>query len=163
MKGSIRPMRAADWEKVIAIFYQGMVSNMATFETVCPSYAQWDEEHLKICRYVLEVSGDVVGWVALSPVSKRTVFRGIAEVSIYIENGHKGKGYGEALLYAVTQVSEEEGFWMLQSNIMADNFPSLRLHKKCGFREVGYRERQGQDRHGKWRDTILMERRKVTD
>lgn len=163
MNTSIRPMIKEDWERVIAIYHQGMVSNMATFETVCPSYEKWDQDHLTQCRYVLEEAGTVVGWVALSPVSQRAVFRGVAEVSIYIEEGHKGKGYGETLLQYLVRHAEETGFWMLQSCIMADNKPSLKLHQKCGFREVGYRERHGQDCYGNWRDTVLFEKRRKSD
>lgn len=161
MKVIIREMVAQDWEAVAHIYYQGIMTNMATFQTEPPTYDAWDQGHIQKCRYVACVEGAVVGWVALSPVSSRCVYSGVAEVSLYIENAHKGKGIGKALLSYVGEQSEKEGFWMLESSIMADNFPSLMLHKKCGFREVGYRERLGQDRYGNWRDTVLVEKRSM--
>lgn len=160
MRISIRSMTASDWEAVSRIYQDGMDTNLATFQSECPSYAQWDASHLRKCRLVaLDTEGRVLGWAALSPVSARSVYTGVAEVSIYVSADEKGKGIGAKLLLALTDVSEREGLWTLQSGIMANNAASIRLHEKCGYRIVGYREGIGCDRNGVWRDTVLMERR----
>ncbi|MEM1483809.1 N-acetyltransferase family protein [Oscillospiraceae bacterium PP1C4] len=159
MKNHIRTFINRDWNEVSQIYQQGLDTNFATFQTSCPTYAQWDTSHLDFCRYVYEQNSKVIGWVALTPVSSRCVYAGVAEVSIYIANEAKGKGIGTQLLQQTIVSSEENGIWTLQSNILQDNLASIALHKKCGFREVGYREKIAQDKFGIWRNTILMERR----
>lgn len=156
---NIRAMRSEDWDVVAAIYKAGMDTNLATFETVCPSYAQWDAAHLARCRLVAEQEGCILGWAVLAPVSKRAVYAGVAEVSLYIAADARGQGIGTALLQELIKMAEAEGFWTLQSGIFADNEASIRLHARCGFRTVGTRERIGRDRNGAWRDTVLMERR----
>ena len=161
MEIQLRKMTEEDRKEVSAIYLEGIESNKATFETVCPTYEEWDKGHLEQCRIVAEIDKEVAGWVALSPVSNRYVYRGVAEISLYIANKYQHKGIGKKLLERVCTAAEEEGFWTLQSSIMADNKPSLDLHEKCGFRTVGYREKHGQDQHGNWRDTVLVEKRSI--
>lgn len=156
---AIRAMREADWPFVAEIYQQGMDTNLATFQIECPSYAQWDASHRKDCRLVAVSDGNVAGWAALTPVSSRCVYAGVAEVSIYISPAYARKGLGARLLRALISASEQEGIWTLQSGIMRDNIASIHLHEACGFRMVGYRERVGRDRFGVWRDNVLMERR----
>ena len=157
---SIRSMEKQDWPSVSAIYQEGMDTNLATFQTQCPPYEAWDAGHLKGCRLVaVDPDGAVAGWAALSPVSSRCVYAGVAEISIYIAMVQRGKGIGTALLDALASASEKEGIWTLQSGIMADNAASIRLHEKNGYRMIGYREKVGCDRNGVWRDTVLMERR----
>lgn len=163
MKIEIRKMQAADWPFLAEIYQQGMDTNLATFQSECPAYEQWDLSHLKACRLVVTADGTVAGWAALTPVSSRCVYAGVAEVSIYISVTARGKGLGKQLLAALVSSSEQEGIWTLQSGIMQDNIASIRLHEVCGFRMVGYREKIGRDRLGVWRNTVLMERRSPSD
>ena len=160
----VLPMKASHYEEVSAIFQQGIESGNATYETQSPSWEEWDEGHLTQARFVAVQQQfqqqQVVGWIALSPVSNRYVFRGVAELSIYIHNDFHGKGIGSQLMKAAIDKSQSEGIWTLQSGIFPENIASLELHKKFGFREVGYRERIGQmPKSGEWRDIILLERR----
>ncbi len=155
----IRQMLEGDWKDVSRIYQDGMDTNLATFQCSCPTYEEWDSSHLKSCRLVIVANENIVGWAALSTVSSRCVYAGVAEVSIYIDNNFKGKGLGEKLLNELIYFSEEKGIWTLQSGIMQDNHASIRLHEKCGFRMVGYREKIGCDLFGNWRNTVLMERR----
>lgn len=155
----VRDMTPEDWKRVKEIYEQGIQTNLATFETVCPAYEQWDKNHLPVCRFAAECGSDVIGWAVLSPVSSRCVYKGVAEVSIYIDNAYQGKGVGRMLLEKLIESSEREGFWTLVSGIFQDNIASIRLHEACGFRMVGYREKIGQDRLGEWRNTVMMERR----
>ncbi len=163
MEYTVRPMEKDDWSAVVEIFYQGIQTNNATFSTSCPSYEEWDAEHIEECRLVAEFDGDVVGWTALSPYSSRECYKGVASLSIYIDMNHRGKGVGELLLKALIKESEEAGYWTLQSSIFQTNAASLRLHEKCGFRVIGYRERIAKDRFGVWRNTVMMERRITSD
>ncbi len=156
---NVREMRKEDWDAVTAIYRQGMETNLATFETVCPPYEKWDAAHLPFGRFVCVGGNTIAGWVVLSPTSQRACFSGVAEISIYIANWAKRQGVGTLLLHKVIESSEQHGIWTLQSSIMRNNEPSLSLHAKCGFRAVGYRERIARDRQGHWRDTVLMERR----
>lgn len=157
---NVRKMREDDWEQVSCIYRQGMETNLATFESVCPTYQKWDQAHFKFGRLVCTDKNDhVVGWVALSPISSRCCFCGVAEVSIYIANEAKHQGVGTLLLNREFEESEKNGIWTLQSQIMMNNIPSLSLHKKCGFREVGYREKIAKDPKNEWRDMVLMEHR----
>ena len=163
MRLSIRSMTPEDWPAVARIYQEGMDTNLATFQTECPSWEEWNAAHLQQCRLVAVVDDAVAGWAALSAVSSRCVYAGVAEVSIYISSAARGMGVGKALLTALIATSEEAGFWTLQSGIMENNTASIALHSSCGFRLVGYREKIGQDRNGVWRNTLLMERRSARD
>lgn len=154
-------MIPTDWETVARIYGEGIESGNATFETDVPSWEVWDAGHLAICRLVAEVAGDVVGWVALSPVSRRDVYRGVAEPSIYVAAAARGRGVGAELMTAMVQASEDAGIWTLQTAIFPENGASVALHERHGFRIVGTRERIGLH-HDRWRDTVLMERRSET-
>ena len=160
---AVRAMLPEDWPAVARIYQEGMDSNLATFQTVCPSWEEWDAAHLKACRLVITRGGEAVGWAALSPYSGRPVYRGVGALSIYIGAEARGRGIGKTLLTAMIAVSEAAGFWTLQSGIMENNAASVALHTSCGFRMVGYREKIGRDRFGVWRNTLLMERRSPLD
>ena len=163
MRLSIRSMTPEDWPAVARIYQEGMDTNLATFQTECPSWDEWNAAHLTKCRLVAVVDDAVAGWAALSPYSSRSVYSGVAHLSIYIGQEARGVGVGKALLTAMIAASEEAGFWTLQSGIMENNTASIALHSGCGFRMVGYREKIGQDRFGVWRNTVLMERRSARD
>lgn len=158
MTASVRALEAGDWPQVQQIYLEGIATGLATFQTSAPTWQQWDAGHLALCRLVLERPGEILAWAALSPISTRPVYRGVAEVSIYVQRGSHGKGYGSTLLHALVQESEAEGIWTLQAGIFPENRPSLALHVKCGFRTVGKRERLG-CLAGEWRDVLLLERR----
>jgi L-amino acid N-acyltransferase YncA len=155
----ITPMTAADWPAVRSIYLEGIATGDATFETAAPEWERWDAGHLKTCRLVAHVDGEVAGWAALSPVSARAVYAGVAEVSIYIAQLARGKGLGAALLRALVAESEVNGVWTLQAGIFPENTASIALHRRAGFRIVGTRERIGCV-DGRWRDVVLMERRR---
>jgi phosphinothricin acetyltransferase len=159
----IRKMSEADWPEVSRIYQEGMDTNLATFQSDCPSWEEWDASHLKDCRLIVTDGVGVLGWAALTAVSGRCVYAGVAEVSIYIGQDCRGRGLGKLLLLELLRLSEENGFWTLQSGIMQENTASIRLHESCGFRMVGYRERIGRDRFGTWRNTVLMEKRSTSD
>ena len=154
----IAAMAEQHWPAVREIFAQGIAAGNATFETAVPEWQEWDTRHLPTCRLVAIYNGDVLGWAALSPASVRHVYRGVTEVSIYIAESARGKGIGLALLNALIAESERNGIWTLQAVIHASNSISIHLHQKAGFRFVGTRERIG-CLHGRWLDTVLMERR----
>lgn len=158
MNGVIDQMRATDWEQVREIYVQGIRSEHATFETEAPSWERWDEAHLPFARLVVREGDSVLGWAALSPVSKRQVYRGVAEVTVYVAETARGQGIGRGLLEALIAKSETNGIWTLQASIFPENVASVELHRRCGFREVGSRERIAM-LHGIWRDTLLFERR----
>ena len=163
MSNIIRPLDIKDWDDVKYIYQQGIDTNIATFQTAYPPWEEWDISHLGNCRFVYVLDGRVSGWVMLSAVSNRCAYAGVAEVSIYIANDAKRKGIGTSLLQKVIQASEECGIWTLQSSIQQGNTASIGLHTKCGFREVGYRERIAKDKLGTWKNTVLMERRSESD
>ncbi len=154
----IAPMTAAHWKAVREIYAQGIATRNATFETVVPSWEEWDARHLPVCRLVAARNGEIVGWAALSAVSSRQVYSGVAEVSVYIAESARGQGVGAALLDALVKESERNNIWTLQAVIHAENSISIHLHEKAGFRIVGRRERIA-CLDGRWRDTVLMERR----
>jgi phosphinothricin acetyltransferase len=160
MGRDIRPLAPGDWEAVRAIYLEGVASGQATFETEAPSWAQWDAAHHPFARLVARSAGAVVGWAALSPVSRRPCYAGVAEVSVYVAAAHRGRGIGEELLRALIAESERRGIWTLQGATFPENAASLRLQRTCGFREIGRRERVARH-HGVWRDTILTERRSL--
>jgi L-amino acid N-acyltransferase YncA len=151
-------LKPADWDSVAAIYAEGLATRQATFETEVPAWEAWDAAHLPRPRLKATDGGRIVGWAALSPVSRRAAYAGVAEVSIYVERASRGRGIGRALLAALVRASEDAGFWTLQAGIMAVNAPSLALHAACGFRRVGVRERIGK-LDGVWHDVVLMERR----
>ena len=154
----IEPMQATDWEDVRQIYLEGIATKNATFETDAPSWDGWNASHLDECRLVARINDDVVGWAALSPVSSRCVYAGVAEESVYIAASARGQGVGKALMNVLIEHSEAAGFWTLEAGMFPENTASIALHKACGFREIGRRERVGQ-MDGVWRDTVLMERR----
>jgi len=154
----IEPMRREDWPSVEGIYCAGIATGNATFETEPPGWEQWDARHLPFARLVARHAGIVAGWAALSAVSTRKVYVGVAEVSVYVAETARGKGLGKVLLQALIESSEQHSIWMLQAGIFPENAASIRLHEACGFRIVGRRERIAQ-LHGRWRDTVLMERR----
>lgn len=146
------------WAAVQEIYRAGIASGNATFETEVPEWEQWDAKHLRFARLVILVDGEVKGWAALSPVSTRRVYRGVAENSVYVAPNAQGLGLGRLLLDRLINESEINGVWTLQNSIFPENVASLNLHRSFGFREVGRRERIAQ-LDGVWRDTIFMERR----
>jgi L-amino acid N-acyltransferase YncA len=162
MDHRIETMKDEDWEQVRAIYLEGIATGDATFETDAPSWEKWNASHLRECRLVARSggssSGPVIGWAALSPVSDRCVYAGVAEVSVYVGEEGRGRGTGRALLEALVEASEKRGIWTLQAGVFPENIASVKLHLKCGFREVGRRERLGK-RDGAWRDVLLLERR----
>ena len=141
-----------------AIYEQGIAGGQATFETEAPSWEDWDGSHLEGHRLVALQDGEVVGWAALSPVSERCVYTGVAEDSVYVDASAQGRGVGRALLEELIARSERDGIWTIQTGIFPENEASLELHRRCGFRTVGIRERIGKH-HGVWRDVVFMERR----
>jgi L-amino acid N-acyltransferase YncA len=160
MEGSIKieKMSSGDWEEVREIYLEGIATGHATFQKDAPSWEEWDLGHNEECRIVARLDGDVMGWAALSPVSSRSVYAGVGEVSVYVSQKHIGRGIGSLLLGSLIELSEHNGFWTLQSSIFPENEGSIKLHKNHGFREMGRRERIGK-MDGVWRDTILLERR----
>ncbi|WMJ22537.1 N-acetyltransferase family protein [Paludicola sp. MB14-C6] len=159
MKFTIRNEMETDYPFIQKIYEQGIATNLATFQMQSPTYEEWDAIHHSFCRFVALDEEQVIGFALLSPTSARPAFRGVAELSVYIHNNYKGKGVGSMLINHIIEQSEQNGIWTLYSSIMSDNEPSIALHKKCGFREIGYREKIAQDCNGVWRDTIIMERR----
>lgn len=159
-------MLPEDWPRVAAIYREGIKTGSATFETDVPSWEEWDCRHFSFARLVFRGmpnsaesnAKEIVGWAALSPVSTRLAYAGVAEVSVYVAEEMRGFGIGKVLLQTLLRQSEENGIWTLQAGIFPENQASLALHVQCGFREVGRRERIGQ-LHGEWRDTVLLERR----
>ena len=154
----INQMSGADWPCVKAIYLEGIAIGNATFETEAPSWEAWDTAHLQFARLVARQGETIIGWAALSPMSQRCVYGGVAEVSVYVSMSKRGSGVGRKLLEALISESEKNGIWTLQAGIFPENAASFRLHRASGFREVGRRERIGK-LHGVWRDTILLERR----
>jgi len=152
-------MRAGDWPGVSAVYAEGIVTGQATFETEVPAWESWDAAHLPFARLVARgASGRVAGFAALCPVSARRAYAGVAEVSVYVGAEFRGRGVGGALLRALVRESEARGVWTLQASVFAENSASLALHRREGFREVGRRERVAR-LAGRWRDTVLLERR----
>ncbi len=149
---------ASNYKDVANIYALGIATGNATFETTVPNFTEWDEKHLPFGRIALYNSTQMLGWAALSKVSYRAAYSGVAELSIYITPNMHGKGIGTLILQQLIVESEQHNIWTLQCGIMRENMASILLHKKCGFREIGYREKIG-ILHGVWRDNVLMERR----
>ena len=156
-------MRAEDWPRVTEIYRQGLRTGVSTLESAIPAFEAWDAAHDKRCRLVAiaDDPGKIAGWTALTLVSKRLVYAGVAELSVYVAEEYRGQKVGQALLNALVEESEKEGFWTLQASVQEENAASLALHHRCGFRTVGIRERLGRDPQGKWRNIVLLERRSL--
>jgi phosphinothricin acetyltransferase len=153
----LRELQPEDWAAVRAIYEEGIRGGDATFEIEPPSWERFEAAHPEL-RLVAERDGSVLGWAALSPVSDRCCYEGVGEVSVYVAETARGSGVGRALLDELVRRSEQAGYWTLNAGVFPENEASIRLHKACGFREVGVRERLGQ-LHGVWRDVVLLERR----
>jgi L-amino acid N-acyltransferase YncA len=154
----IQEMLPADWERVRAIYLAGIATGQATFETQAPSWEEWNAAHLVVGRLVARNRETIIGWAAMSPVSMRRAYEGVAEVSVYVAQDRRGEGIGRTLLAALISESEQNGIWTLQAAVFPENEATVALHRGCGFREVGRRERISK-LNGVWRDTILLERR----
>ena len=151
-------MDPSHWEEVARIYVDGIATGNSTFQTVAPTWEEWDSDHIKACRLVAINQSQVLGWAALSPVSGRCVYAGVAEVSVYISESARGKGIGKSLLQSLIAESEENDYWTLQAGIFPENTASIRLHQQAGFRIIGTRERVGK-MNGVWRDSLMLERR----
>jgi phosphinothricin acetyltransferase len=154
----LRDLQAADWEAVANIYWDGIRDGLATFETSIPSWEEWDSAHPAGLRLVAEAGFSVVGWIAAGPVSARRAYRGVVEHSVYVAADWRRQGIGRRLLEGLIERCDASGIWTIQTSVFPENRASLELHRRCGFREVGTRERIGK-RDGLWRDTILLERR----
>lgn len=148
------------WEEVKTIYLEGIATGQATFQTEAPSWEEWDKAHLSSCRLVAVDDNKVIGWATLSPVSSRCVYAGVAEVSIYIGQNHRGQQVGLRLLEKLISESEKQNIWTLQAGIFPENLASMKLHEKVGFRLLGYRERVGKQ-NDVWRNVNLLERRSL--
>lgn len=152
-------IREGNYAEVARIYLEGIATGLATFETSAPTWEAWDKNHLSFGRIAaLNSDGQMEGWACLSPVSSRCVYGGVAEVSVYVSQAARGKGLGQTLLQQLITESEQNGIWTLQSGIFRENVPSIKIHEKCGFRIIGYKERIGQLK-GVWKDNMLLERR----
>lgn len=158
MRPLVVALQPHHWPAVRTIYEEGIAGGNATFETRAPSWQEWDQSHMECCRLVALDGERVLGWAALSPVTSRCVYSGVAEASVYVAGSAQGQGVGKQLLQALIRSSEEAGIWTVQASMFPENVASQALHRACGFRVVGQRERIAQ-LNGRWRDTILMERR----
>lgn len=155
---NIRSLNPGDWSEVSSIYQKGINTGNATFEKLVPDWESWDKDHMRECRLVAEQNNIIVGWAALSKVSGRCIYSGVAEVSVYVKPEYQGKGIGRSLLEELIAQSEENGIWTLQAGIFPENKSSIRIHEHCGFKKIGVREKLGK-MDGKWRDVLFMERR----
>ena len=155
---TIEPMTPDDWPAVRRIYADGIATGNATFETAAPEWDAWNRSHLPDCRLVARIGDAVVAWAALSPVSARACYAGVAEHSIYVDEAHRGRGIGKTLLAEFVRETEAAGFWTLQSSIFPENDASIAIHLSCGFRVLGRRQRVAM-LNGVWRDTVIVERR----
>lgn len=155
-----RPLVKQDWLRVSAIYGLGIATGNATFQQEIPTWEEWNDNHIKSCRILVEKDTQILGWAALSPVSSRDVYKGVAEVSVYIAPPFSGQKVGVSLLQELIGASEKQGFWTLQAGIFPENIASLKIHEQLGFRTIGKREKVGKLK-GIWRDTVLMERRSL--
>lgn len=155
---TIERLTKEHYPAVREIYLQGIATGNATFQASAPDWETWNKDHLGHSRLVVTVDGTVAGWAALTPVSGRCVYAGVAEVSVYVNENARGKGVGKMLLQQLILESEQHHIWTLQAGIFPENTASIHLHQSSGFRQVGYREKIGK-MNGQWRDTILLERR----
>jgi L-amino acid N-acyltransferase YncA len=153
-----RPMTSDDWMSVAEIYRQGIETGNATFQREIPTWDEWHNGHITSCRIVAIIQNEIVGWAALTAVSRRCVYAGVAEVSVYVSNKYRGQKIGTKLLDKLIFESENEKFWTLQAGIFPENIASLKIHEELGFRKIGNREKIGK-MNGIWRDTLLLERR----
>ncbi len=153
-----RSMLPADWNQVATIYKEGIETGHATFETIVPTWEQWNQVHIASCRIVAVKGNEVIAWAALSPISSRCVYGGVGEVSVYVGKAFSGQKIGLGLLERLVKASEDAGIWTLQAGVFPENKASIKIHENCGFRQVGYREKIGKQ-YGVWRDTVLLERR----
>ena len=159
MKLTLEELRPSDWEDVRRIYLEGIATGNATLETSAPTWEKWDSAHRKECRFVArDPHGEILGWAALSPVSERCAYGGVAEVSVYVAGAARGRGVGRTLLAELVRASEQAGVWTLQAGIFPENLASIAIHHRCGFRTVGVREKFGK-LGDTWRDVALLERR----
>jgi phosphinothricin acetyltransferase len=158
---TIEPMSVEDWPEVRRIYREGIATGDATFATDAPEWGAWDKDHLKACRLIARDGDKILGWAALSPVSGRCVYAGVAEVSVYVGADARGRGVGKRLLQALIEDSERQSLWTLQAGVFPENEASVATHRACGFREVGRRKKIGKMRD-RWRDVLLLERRSGT-
>jgi len=154
----IDEMRSEDWEGIRQIYVEGLATGQASFEVEAPTWKEWDEAHHKHSRLVVRRRGSIIAWAALAPVSRRKCYAGVAEFSLYVAAGHRGKGIGKRLLRAVIESSERHDIWSLYGSTFLENTASIEMQLACGFRVVGVRERIGLHQ-GIWRDTVITERR----
>ena len=154
-------MQPNDWTMVSLIYKEGITTGYATFEKEILTYENWDKAHIKECRLIACEGDTITGWAALSPVSSRCVYGGVAEVSVYVSNDNRGKGIGKHLLLSLIDASEKAGYWTIQSGIFPENKASTKIHEQCGFRFIGYRERIGK-LDGAWKDNLIFERRSTS-
>ena len=159
MTYQIDTMKPEDWPQVAEIYQEGIDTGIATFVSEIPTWEDWDQEHIEACRLVARQGDEILGWTALIQTSDRDSYAGVAELSIYVASKSKGIGVGTALLKALIEASEEEGYWTLLAGILIENEASQRLHLKCGFRTVGIRQRLGRMADGSFHDVVFMERR----
>jgi len=159
MNFTIDEMKEIDWNQVSVIYMEGIETKLATFQSEAPSWKEWDKSHIEACRLVARSGNEILGWAALSPTSSRCVYKGVSEVSVYIGKSFRGMGIGSSLLKELVHLSEEAGFWSLQSGIIRENISSIHLHEKCGFRVIGIKEKPAKMESGEWHDVVLMERR----
>lgn len=155
----IRDLLPGDWNRVFEIYKQGIDSGKTTFTTQYPTWEEWDTGHKKVCRYVALLGDEVAGFAAVSPVSAKSHYSGIVEVMVYVDEKYRHNGVGTSLLNKLIEEAPKHGFWCLYSSICSSNENSIRLHTKCGFRTIGYRERIAKDKFGNWTDTTMMEYR----
>jgi phosphinothricin acetyltransferase len=156
---TFRSLLSTDYRFVKEIYELGIATGNATFQTETPSWESWDKDHLGNARIVaLDETTSVVGWAALTAVSGRCVYAGVAEVSIYIHPRVRGRGVGKKLLSELITQSEKESLWTLQAGIFPENKASMKIHEQCGFRQIGYREKIGK-MNARWRDIMMLERR----
>ena len=158
MNYKIEPLLNKDWLQVRSIYAESISTGVASFDTKPPNWRDWDSSRLSSCRFVAREGKNVFGWATLSPVSSTWGYVGVAEVSVHVRQEKQRQGIGSALLKALLAASEKEKYWTISAEIISENIASLTLHRKCGFREVGYREKLGH-RQGVWHDVILLERR----
>ena len=157
----IKPLEPLHWNEVRRIYEEGLYTGNATFQTSAPEWDEWDKTHLQTGRLIAIENEKIIGWAALTPVSGRCVYGGVAEISVYVSENARGKGVGKELLKSLIENSEANGFWTLQAGIFPENIASLKIHEATGFRIIGRREKIGK-MNGHWRDTILLERRSQT-
>lgn len=157
---NVRAYISSDYIPVVTIYKEGLATGIATFETEVPDELNWNKKFINNCQFVVEKNEVIIGWCALSHVSTRKVYKGVAECTIYISSKYRGQGIGKLLLKHLIFESEKKGFWTLQASIFSENKASIFLHESCGFRTIGFREKIAK-RNKKWHDNVIMERRSI--